>query len=127
MDITLFTAITSAVIAITGLVLTGVTNRNAATRAEVDSLRQTIHTLQEDNERLGRRLSAAEAALEDERSKRRMAELSAGRAEIQVAELTTQLSRANERGAQLESQIHVLQEKVKKLEKRQTGNLEGRL
>lgn len=66
MDATLMTAVGSFITAVIGIVIAAATARSAATRDEVESLRRTLKALQEENERLRKRV----IELEDEAAKR---------------------------------------------------------
>lgn len=60
MDPALLTALSGAVLGVIGVVISALTARSAATKDEINSLRQTIIGLSQENERLRRRVQDLE-------------------------------------------------------------------
>lgn len=62
MTVTDIIALLGGFVGVVGVVVSALTARNGATKAELESLRDTIKGLQDENERLRRRLGEVETA-----------------------------------------------------------------
>lgn len=106
------TLLASFITAIMGIVIAAITARSAATKVELESLRLTIDSLTHENKRLSDRLDKQD--------------IENHQLDLKVYALETENNALKTKNTALAAEITVLQTKVKKLEKRDTGDLRDR-